>query len=133
MDPKKWKSNQWIGFFKYLDLNFDAKKKGWGYVPNYSGGFMGFWWNRKKNIDGHDLYLQIEGPKLCFKICTSEKEEVVDKNIKWKWVKRVREVATQMDLPIDKPKRLGNGKSVTFIEWRSDSDTCYQQKMDNLT
>lgn len=47
MNIKKWEKNQYIGFFKFLKEKEKELLKcdecSWGYVPNASGGFMGFW------------------------------------------------------------------------------------------
>lgn len=58
-------SNRWIGFF--LALQQRLGEGDWAYVPNKRGGFMGFWWHWRG-----DVYLQLEGPKLCFKLAAPE-------------------------------------------------------------
>jgi hypothetical protein len=71
-------SYAWAGFFK--QLKNELKDGNWDYVPNASGGFMGFWWHWKEvEYKGHKIepYLQLEEGKLCFKM-HSEKE--ADKN-----------------------------------------------------
>ncbi|WP_428236541.1 PD-(D/E)XK nuclease family protein [Gracilimonas sp.] len=120
--PSSWDHPQWKGFLQYVnDYFLDGS---WKYVPNKSGGFMGFWWNRKGNIGGHNIYLQIEESKLCFKISDASGDEFLSKNAKWGWIKRIRTVANELDLPVDKPKYLGNGKRVTFAVWHpNDSET----------
>ena len=119
LQPKDWNKSQWKGFFKFLSSEFNDSNN-WRYVPNHSGGFMGFWWNRKTNIDGHDIYLQIEGPKLCFKISTAPEGTVVHRDKKWEWLNIVREQANEMGIPVDKPSRLGHGKWVTFAVWQTE-------------
>jgi len=37
----EWTGDSWTGFFMKLKEEF--RQAGWGYVPNPSGGFMGFW------------------------------------------------------------------------------------------
>jgi hypothetical protein len=71
-----WKESgyAWAGFFKQLKT--ELKDGNWDYVPNASGGFMGFWWHWKEvEYKGHKIepYLQLEEGKLCFKM-HSEKE-----------------------------------------------------------
>jgi hypothetical protein len=119
LPPKEWNNSQWKGFFKYLNKEFNESVN-WGYVPNHSGGFMAFWWNRKRDIDGHDVYLQIEGPKLCYKISSTFEGEIVHRDKKWEWLKLIREVAKKESLPVDKPARFGHGKWVTFAQWHHD-------------
>ena len=121
ISPAKWDRNQWIGFFKFLNKEFGVTEH-WGYVSNPSGGFMGYWFNRKSDIDGHDLYLQIEGPRLCFKIATYPDARKVETNVRWEWLQRVEKIGQQLGCPITKPNRLAPGKWVTFAEWKeSDS------------
>lgn len=61
----EWHGGSWTGFYQALQERLEDGK--WGYVPNPSGGFMGFWWNflHKGDID---QYLQLEQDRLCFKI-----------------------------------------------------------------
>jgi len=61
----------WKGFFATLQKEI---KGDWDYVPNASGGFLGFWWSwHNKNLDGKkfDFYLQLEYEKLVFKLTTN--------------------------------------------------------------
>ena len=66
--PKSGKA--WEGFFRCLECELgiedDVEYAPWGYVPNQSGGFLGFWWWPSGDSA---VYLQIEGEeKLCFKV-----------------------------------------------------------------
>ena len=50
----------WEGFFRHLEgrlINAESHWSWWGYVPNQSGGFLGFSWCPS---DTDELYLQIE-------------------------------------------------------------------------
>ncbi|MAO64838.1 MAG: hypothetical protein CL666_07535 [Balneola sp.] len=130
LPPKEWNNSQWKGFFKFLNREFNESIN-WGYVSNPSGGFMAFWWNRKGDIDGHDIYLQIEGPKLCYKISSAPEGDIVQRDKKWEWLNLIREVASEMNLPVDKPARLGHGKWVTFAQWHAEnSETWIPTKED---
>lgn len=86
----------WEGFYRRLeDELFDGTTywNGWGYVPNKSGGFLGFWW-RPSDSDAR-LYLQIETKpgkeaKLRFKVNTAEgKTNEEMQRLKWHWHNRV--------------------------------------------
>lgn len=85
----------WQGFYWCLEGElFDGTTcwNGWGYVPNKSGGFLGFWW-RPSDSDAR-LYLQIETKpgkeaKLCFKVNTEGKTNEEIQRLKWYWHKRV--------------------------------------------
>ena len=95
---------------------------GWNYVPNRSGGFLGFWcYFKTVRSCGHDvrLYLQLEinpnnpdARKLCFKVSMDE----VDVNIKWDCHARILEAGGDL---VREPDRMGHGKTVTIAEWTS--------------
>ena len=77
--------SRWTGFFLALQESLGDGK--WGYVPNPSGGFMGFWWHWRG-----DKYLQLEEDQLCFKIMVQEK---ADQAARWKEWHRVLMLAAQ--------------------------------------
>ena len=57
---KSWQA--WEGFFAWLQHNLDLADDGpvWDYVPNASGGFLGFWWHwQPLDAKPCELYLQI--------------------------------------------------------------------------
>ncbi|NEX23724.1 PD-(D/E)XK nuclease family protein [Thiorhodococcus mannitoliphagus] len=49
-----WQWHGWQGFFSALRKEFDGE---WDYVPNPSGGFLGFWWSWR---EGHFQGSQFE-------------------------------------------------------------------------
>lgn len=64
-----WYWYSWFGFFS--KLQDELQNGNWGYVPNRSGGFIGFWWNwHSAKIDNIEFYfyLQLEYDKLIIKI-----------------------------------------------------------------
>lgn len=64
----QWNRYSWKGFFATIQKEIDGQ---WDYVPNASGGFLGFWWNwHYKNLDDKEFkfYLQLEYGKLVFKL-----------------------------------------------------------------
>jgi len=71
---EKWHWYSWKGFFSTIQKEIGGE---WDYVPNASGGFLGFWWNWKyKNLDGKEFefYLQLEYDKLIFKLYSYKPE-----------------------------------------------------------
>ncbi len=73
--PDKWDGNDWRGLFMALYEKFkEDDNANWGYVPNASGGFFGFWWHFQVSTnEDYWSYLQWENRKLCFKIGFSDK------------------------------------------------------------
>jgi hypothetical protein len=95
--------NRWTGFFLALQERLGGK---WGYVPNPSGGFMGFWWHWRG-----DEYLQLEEDQLCFKIMVEEKAEQA---ARWKEWHRVLMLASQgSGLKLKRPTRRRSGTWMT--------------------
>jgi hypothetical protein len=105
----EWDGNCWIGFFKELQSRLGDGA--WDYVPNASGGFMGFWWHWKGT-----KYLQLEESKLCFKI------EVEDKTLRanrWEeWHSDLMAATQSNDITIRRParRRSGTWMTVAVIE-----------------
>lgn len=63
----KWHWFSWIGFYAELQKHIDAT---WDYVPNASGGFLGFWWHWNSHIQNQnkfEYYLQLEQSSFVFK------------------------------------------------------------------
>lgn len=103
-----WPWLSWCGF--YSKVQEDIKDGEWGYVPNQTGGFWGFYWNWKEIEDCH-LYLQIEENKLCFKIEVKNKEARKEK--RQYWFEYFYEEGKKLNLKITRPKRFGNGETMT--------------------
>lgn len=108
--PAEWQQNgyEWEGFF--TELVSRVRDPGWSYVANPAGGFMGFWWHTCK-WRGHDVYLQLENIKLCFKIEVTEKSE--RSGTRDAWYGHLMNTARSHDLPVKKPNRFGNGQWMT--------------------
>ena len=78
----------------------------WRYVPNPSGGFLGFWWNNE-GIEGGEIYLQLEEDALVAKIWAETPERRGE--LRERWFRRVAE-----SIPgFTRPKRFGNGEYMT--------------------
>ena len=106
----------WKGFFVKLQETFSDG--GWDYVPNQSGGFMGFWWHSKfyNNLSECEQYLQLEQGKLCVKIYVENKSQRAEyRDI---WHRRVIDNCQKQELDFIKPERFGSGTYMTVAVLR---------------
>ncbi len=99
-----WQWSCWTGFF--LELQKRLGEGSWDYVPNPSGGFMGFWWYWRD-----DKYLQLEMEKLCFKIEVEDESKQSARRNDWHAV--LIEESVNAPLAISKPSRFGKGTYMT--------------------
>jgi hypothetical protein len=101
---EQWDWHCWTGFF--IELQKRLGDGDWDYVPNPSGGFVGFWWHWREN-----KYLQLEEEKLCFKI------QVDDNTLRataWEeWHNALVTAAGFSQLPLQRPARRGSGTWMT--------------------
>ena len=89
--------------------NSDRPWRGWGYVPNASGGFMGFWWLPAELPDDHCAYLQLEHEKLCFKVWAGDSSTEKQDELKWEWNARI----TGLHERVVKPPVMRRGGTMT--------------------
>lgn len=106
--------HDWEGLYLELERHLlstalDRFSNGWGYVPNRSGGFLGFWWKPTEIMEEHCAYLQLEQEKLCFKIWTKESSPDMQNELKWEWNKRI----TRQHERVSKPKVMRRGYTMT--------------------
>ena len=105
-----WDWYSWMGF--YIELKKHLKSGNWGYVPNPSGGFLGYWWHTQGGVnDDCEQYLQLEQHKLCFKIYVENHEDRI--RLRSKWHKIIQEKGEEYGLDLIKPVRFGNGYYMT--------------------
>jgi len=125
-----WGRYDWFGF--YDAINNEPNKTGMqfdgvmDYVPNPSGGFVGFWWHfiDIPRITDAQAYLQLEQTKLCFK------GNVESAQLRTQIRDRLSEVVLeasedlrqkgQVNLNVRRPQRFGNGYSMTVAEVTGD-------------
>lgn len=116
---KDWNSNDWQGFYQYLETATIAETKiaNWGYANNPSGGvwYALFKWEYWK---GYPVYLQVEQGKLCFKIVTDPNQVKMPENttkaeIRNQFYHLIMEKSRDKGLNIRKPDRFGNGNYMT--------------------
>ncbi len=105
-----WHWDSWIGFYQYLQTELQSGN--WDYVPNPSGGFLGFWWSWNFDKDC-DHYLQLEQEKLCFKIWVGDNWD--KRKTRSYWHELIIDCATDLEtnLTVTKPTRFGNGRFMT--------------------
>ncbi|HEY0137339.1 MAG TPA: PD-(D/E)XK nuclease family protein [Nannocystis sp.] len=90
----------------YLQLQVLLGDGHWRYVPNPSGGFLGFWWHND-GIEGGEIYLQLEEDKLVVKIWVEDGERRGE--LRGLWSRRV-----VVGIPgFSRPTRFGNGEYMT--------------------
>lgn len=110
-----WDWEGWQGFYSLLQNHFDGN---WDYVPNQSGGFMGFWWNFNLS-DFCTINMHLEENKLCFKIEVNDEKKNYS-NLRNKWHKKIIKASEDSELSITKPKRFGHGKTMTVAVLQGD-------------
>jgi len=111
---EEWHWYSWKGFFATIQKEIGGN---WDYVPNASGGFLGFWWHwNYKKIDGKEFefYLQLEYNKLIFKLY------VYDSNyrneIRDYYRKKLYPIAETQGINIRQYGRLGEWMGVAKLE-----------------
>lgn len=106
----RWSAPAWEGFFTALQEWLGTGQ--WDYVPNRSGGFMGFWWHFIKLPCGGELYLQLEQKELCFKLAIYDREKAIQQRDYWHSMLMKR--AEEMGISVRRPKRLAVGTWMTI-------------------
>ena len=117
----QWNDNYpWTGFYTELQNQFGSTWGEWGYVPNPSGGFLGFWWFFEEDSNC-EQYLQLEHDKLCFKIIVHDKEKRRPLRDNWcQALLKATENEEFNEFKIQKPVRFGNGDYMTVAVLVSD-------------
>ena len=116
----KWDHFNWIGFF--IRLNKEVfPDGGWGYVPNPSGGFMGFWWNQievyNKNNTTAYLYMLLGGNQLSYNVNVDNKtQQSLIRNTCYEIMNELFEAS--------RPKKFGKGKNMAFAHHKDDIWVC---------
>lgn len=115
-----WKRADWEGFYKAIETKIE--NKGWFYVDNLGGGFIGFILVRLQ-CERYPIYIQLEEKKLCFKISTDPRHVDLPEGEKRKIRRETRnefrsiliEKAKQKGYnEIRKPDMSGNGSYMTI-------------------
>lgn len=107
-----WSVRMWAGFFMALQESL-GDDGGWGYVPNQSGGFMGYWWAFTP-VDGGEVYLQLQNAELYARVVVREKER--RREIQDRERQRLLGESTAKDYGFRRPRRLGSGGTMAFAE-----------------
>ncbi len=111
--PCKWERSDSAYKGLFLALQHKLKTGDWGFVPNPSGGFIGFWWGWCK-ADGCRLYLQLEDESFVAKIAVDDKSRQSQLRDLW-WPQLVDSLEH-----FKRPKRLGHGSTMTLAIFDGD-------------
>jgi hypothetical protein len=120
----EWNNNDFIGFFQFIEKNEDDKKilKNWSYVPQKDGGF----WNAVLLTNKLEIpvYLQVEcrknNIKISYKANTSSNTTSAEKsNLRNSLYRKLIENKEYLELSLNRPKRFGNGKTMTLLETKN--------------
>lgn len=127
-DLSKWTWRAWNGFFKEkLSLIYKDENPGWSYVSNPRGGFRAFYWAftdlKYEDKTPFNLYLQVEAlpgnidaTTISLKIRVDNKDYRRDiRNYVWNELEKGLDKETNFQ----KPKRFGNGRTMTVAEIRN--------------
>lgn len=120
----RWNWYSWIGF--YLRLQRELGDGSWGYVPNPSGGFLGYWWHSQYDEEC-EQYLQLEEDRLCFKISVDKSRD--RKELRAKWHEQIKEKSNEYKLSLKKPSRFGNGQYMTVCIYDGDYRVTNEDKV----
>lgn len=110
LPPPKWTWNSWKGFYSHLQSTLGEGN--WDYVPNPTGGFLGFWWYFKRAADC-EIYLQLEQDKFCFKIVVEPAEK--RSALRDRWHSVVISKCVERGLRAKRPGRFGSGVYMTVV------------------
>lgn len=129
-DLAEWGYYEWFGLYDAINNRPNQMGTlftgGMGYVPNQSGGFVGFswYWCDFPKVSGAQAYLQIEETKLCFKVLVEEAQSRAQ--IRNTLSEAVLEACNdlrhggQVSIDVRKPQRFGNGYTMTVAEVAGD-------------
>lgn len=110
---KDWHWYSWTGFFSRIQNDIGGN---WDYVPNASGGFLGFWWHWhhfEKNGIEFEIYLQLEYDRLVFKLYCNNPDN--RKNVRELYRKALYGLAEQKNINVQQFGRLGQWMGVAKL------------------
>jgi len=125
-----WDGLAWSGFFTAIRKKLSDCDGAWNYVPNASGGFMGFWWHWGDVEDGN-VYLQLEEGKACFKVEVGDVDKAQE--LKFKWNKKIIEAGTKYaseNINVVRPSRMRVGNYMTVAVLKDDYRVWKGEKLD---
>ena len=109
--------NNWYaseGFFLRLQNALLPQWSSWGYVPNASGGFQGFWYHWTDSVDFPELYIQIENSspeiKLVVKVAVNE----VTTEQLYEALPYFQRIGLTHNIKLEKPRRYRSGGTATL-------------------
>ncbi len=112
----KWNGELWGCYFGYFDhcrrTLPGMQDAGISYVPNPTGGFRALYFHGVDVEPGVEAYLQFENDCLCFKISVGD--EIERSSTRDRIRQHLHEIVDALDLPIQRPARLGSGQTMTL-------------------
>lgn len=114
----EWSRAGWKGFYQVLRDELGSGH--WGYVPNQQGGFLGYYWHYRQ-VDGCEVYLQLEQETLCFKVKVQNESDY--SRLRNQWHSRVVEASEHHPIDVVKPGRFGYGEHMTVAIYPDDYRT----------
>lgn len=108
------KGEQWAyyyGFFDHCRRTIPSMHQaGISLVPTPKGSFFACHWKWTTIEPGVEAYLQFQDSKLCFKISVDQGEPGAIRN---RVLARVHELCQRLELPVQRPAKLGHGQTMT--------------------
>lgn len=107
-----WRSCE--GFYLDIQERLLPEWSGWDYVPNASGGFMGFWyhWNSSKKFP--EIYIQIENSESEIKLVIKVSGPQITVDSLYEALPILKKLGAENDLIIEKPNRYRAGNTATL-------------------
>lgn len=112
--PEWGKGERWayyFGFFDHCRRTIPSMRQaGISLVPTPKGSFFACHWKWTPIEPDVEAYLQFQNSKLCFKIWVDQGEPGAIRN---RVLARVHELGPRLELPVQRPAKLGHGQTMT--------------------
>ena len=103
------------GFFLRLQKELLPQWSSWGYVPNASGGFQGFWYHWTDTVDFPELYIQIENSEPEIKLVVKVAGNEVSTEQLYEALPNIQRIGLNHNLKLEKPRRYRSGGTATLV------------------
>lgn len=113
---ENWDEYSWIGFYSHLQKYL--RKSNWRYIPNQSGGFLGFYWyfiSFKFTDTTSQIYLQLEEDRLVIKL--SVDDSTLRRKIRDVVQQHLLDTAKALNIKVLKFGRLGKAMSIAKLDF----------------
>ena len=109
--------NSWCasqGFFLRLQNELLPQWSSWGYVPNASGGFLGFWYHWQYTAVFPEVYIQIENSDPEIKLVVKVSGDEVTTEQLYEALPYIQRIGLNHHLNLEKPRRYRSGGTATL-------------------